>query len=428
MVKRFYFQPVVKFVGILFILSLLFSPSVFAQPTIDIFPSTHWAAKHLDVDRIHQIIQDNFDLADDSSPYYKVKTKIVYDNDGNPGHLVVHLLNKDYYYYETTRINLGRDYSVKEVLKGYEVQPEDMVQDISKRKAACPDSSVDMVFATCETGIPTAVAAVDDLADVAEANGYNVRVLKGSAENIQAYQNWLSCNNLILFGRVGHGSPTGIMVDDGTLSYTYFQGLSSSALQDKVIFINSCQVHNSPLQPAVVSAGVQKYIGGITNLAIGPSERVFLCWFDDVVDGDAMTSTLYNCNNTEPRAGTFGISGNGSDYLASGTDPDPGNGDDQISDNEVISGLSGDKKDWLQYWIQVPSGVSNLSVDMYGGSGDADLYVRFGAEPTTSAYDCRSWDNGNEETCTIGSPQAGIWYVGIRGYRSFSGASLTASH
>ena len=33
-----------------------------------------------------------------------------------------------------------------------------------------------------------------------------------------------------------------------------------------------------------------------------------------------------------------------------------------------------------------------------GGTGDGDLYVRFGSQPTTSAYDCRPYASGNAET------------------------------
>lgn len=51
------------------------------------------------------------------------------------------------------------------------------------------------------------------------------------------------------------------------------------------------------------------------------------------------------------------------------------------------------------------------------GSGDADLYVRFGAAPTTSSYDCRPYRNGSAETCSNTVP-SGVTqaYVMVRGY------------
>ncbi|EYF03084.1 M20/M25/M40 family metallo-hydrolase [Chondromyces apiculatus] len=53
------------------------------------------------------------------------------------------------------------------------------------------------------------------------------------------------------------------------------------------------------------------------------------------------------------------------------------------------------------------------------GTGDADLYVRFGAPPTTSAYTCRPYQNGTNETCALTSPASNSSaYVMIRGYSS----------
>jgi pseudolysin/vibriolysin len=65
---------------------------------------------------------------------------------------------------------------------------------------------------------------------------------------------------------------------------------------------------------------------------------------------------------------------------------------------------------------------------MSGGSGDADLYTKFGSAPTTSSYDCRPYVSGNNETCTVAAPAAGVYYVNVRGYSSFSGVTLKASY
>ncbi|HEY3001186.1 MAG TPA: PPC domain-containing protein, partial [Kribbellaceae bacterium] len=65
---------------------------------------------------------------------------------------------------------------------------------------------------------------------------------------------------------------------------------------------------------------------------------------------------------------------------------------------------------------------------MSGGSGDADLYEKFGSAPTTSSYDCRPYLDGNNETCTISNVQAGTYYVLVYGYAAFSGVSLTGSY
>jgi hypothetical protein len=90
-----------------------------------------------------------------------------------------------------------------------------------------------------------------------------------------------------------------------------------------------------------------------------------------------------------------------------------------------ISGAAGSQQSWT---MSVPSGASNLQFQLSGGSGDADLYVRFGAAPTLSTYDCRPYTSGNNETCSFASPSAGTWHVMLHGYTAFSGTTLVGSY
>ncbi len=103
-------------------------------------------------------------------------------------------------------------------------------------------------------------------------------------------------------------------------------------------------------------------------------------------------------------------------------------GNDSVLENGVAkTGLSGGQGSETRFTLQVPAGASGLSFAISGGSGDADLYVRFGSAPTTGTYDCRPFRNGNNETCNISNVQAGTYHVMIRGYSAFSGVSLVAS-
>ena len=53
------------------------------------------------------------------------------------------------------------------------------------------------------------------------------------------------------------------------------------------------------------------------------------------------------------------------------------------------------------------------------GSGDPDLYVRFGAKPTTSTYNCRPYVNGASETCSLTVPAGQTTaYIMVNGYSS----------
>lgn len=91
------------------------------------------------------------------------------------------------------------------------------------------------------------------------------------------------------------------------------------------------------------------------------------------------------------------------------------------------TGLSGASGSFQHFAITVPTGATSLVVNQSGGTGDADLYVRQGSQPTTTTYNCRPYASGNTENCSFTNPGAGTWYVSVRGYSSFSGVSLTAT-
>ncbi len=82
-----------------------------------------------------------------------------------------------------------------------------------------------------------------------------------------------------------------------------------------------------------------------------------------------------------------------------------------------------------QNWTMVvPAGATNLVFSISGGTGDADLYVKFGSAATTSSYDCRPYIGGNNETCTIANVQAGTYSVMVNGYSAYSGVTLKGSY
>ncbi|MCH7224496.1 S8 family serine peptidase [Haloferula sp. A504] len=99
-----------------------------------------------------------------------------------------------------------------------------------------------------------------------------------------------------------------------------------------------------------------------------------------------------------------------------------------LNNGVPVTGLSGDGGSERVYRFSVPPGQESLSFEISGGSGDCDLYVRYGSIPTTSDWDHRPYLGGNDETVTINNPAAGDWYVMLRGYSSYSGVSLVASY
>ncbi len=151
--------------------------------------------------------------------------------------------------------------------------------------------------------------------------------------------------------------------------------------------------------------------------------------------GDGASSSSANPSHTYTSAGSYTVTltvtddDGATDSTSKQVSVSDGNGGGGDLDNGVpVTGISGSAGQFTQTWkVDVPAGAGNLVISTSGGSGDADLYVRFGAEPTTGSWDCRPYRTGNSESCSFASPQAGTYYVKLRGYQNFSGVSLKAT-
>lgn len=99
----------------------------------------------------------------------------------------------------------------------------------------------------------------------------------------------------------------------------------------------------------------------------------------------------------------------------------------ELHNGVAVSNLSGAQDEMLDYYIAVPTGTRSLTIQTWGGTGDADLYVRYNAKPTLIDWDHRSYLTGNTEDISISNPQAGNWYISVNGYTAFAGVSLKAN-
>ncbi len=101
---------------------------------------------------------------------------------------------------------------------------------------------------------------------------------------------------------------------------------------------------------------------------------------------------------------------------------------EELQNGVPVTPISGTQNSERVFRIQVPAGQTNLEIAAWGGTGDADLYVKFGARPTTTDYDYRPFLAGTDESVTVNTPTAGTWYIMLRGYSDYSGASLKATY
>jgi PKD repeat protein len=147
--------------------------------------------------------------------------------------------------------------------------------------------------------------------------------------------------------------------------------------------------------------------------------------------GDGGTSTATNPSHTYAASGTFSVTETVTDnggQSASKTSSVTVSSGNVLSNGVAKTGLAAATGAYLKFTMVVPAGATALKFVQSGGTGDSDMYVKFGSEPTDSVYDCRPYVSGNAETCTITTAQAGTYYINLKGYAAFTGVSLTGSY
>ncbi|WP_440056700.1 M28 family metallopeptidase (plasmid) [Pseudoalteromonas sp. T1lg65] len=93
--------------------------------------------------------------------------------------------------------------------------------------------------------------------------------------------------------------------------------------------------------------------------------------------------------------------------------------------NVTHDGISVARGEWQHFSQSLSAGYNELKVTISGGSGDGDLYLNLDSEPTTSTWRCRPYKSGNQEVCTVSAPEAGTWYMSVRGYQASSNITMT---
>jgi len=153
--------------------------------------------------------------------------------------------------------------------------------------------------------------------------------------------------------------------------------------------------------------------------------------------GDSGTSTATNPSHTYAAAGSYSVTETVADSVntsatsskTSTVTVSSGGGGGNTLTNGVGITISDATVNHQQNWTMVvPAGATNLSFTLSGGTGDADLYVKFGSAPTLTSYDCRPYVAGNSETCNISNVQAGTYYVMVNTYAAYSGVTLKGSY
>ncbi|MCV2885053.1 S8 family serine peptidase [Aestuariibacter sp. AA17] len=295
----------------------------------------------------------------------------------------------------------------------------------------------------------TASLTVVDNQDYAYYNGTSMATPHVAAVAALAWSNNLQCSNVEVrealkqtaldVDTAGRDDRTGYGLVQAKAASDYLSGACSDpvdvyTLENGIAFTPISGSQNT------TTRFMMQVPAGATNLSFtmsgGTGDADMYVRF-----GSEPTSATYDCrpfengNNescdiTNIQAGTYFVhvvgysSFTGVQLLGSYTEPGtPGQGY-----NETIQDISATTGNWKYYAVEVPNGMASLNVDITNGSGDADLHVRYGAQPTTTLYDCRPFKNGNTESCSFTNPTVGTWHIGVRAYSTYSNVDLSVSY
>jgi len=205
------------------------------------------------------------------------------------------------------------------------------------------------------------------------------------------------------------------------------------------VTVNNTVADTTPPTTSVTAPSNGATVSGTVSVTASASDNVGVTSVEFYVDGalkatDTSSPYSYSWDTTAVADGSHSIyskaydaAGNSGTSATVNVTVSNGSGGNVLQNGVPVTGISGATGSDQLWSIDIPAGASNLSVQISGGSGDADLYVKFGSQPTTSSYDCRPYLNGNNESCSFAAPSTGTYYVLLHGYASYSGVTLVAS-
>ncbi len=144
-------------------------------------------------------------------------------------------------------------------------------------------------------------------------------LLIGKKAKRRAVMNQLKYNRkLIAWNNIGHGSSSGLVMYDGTITSSDFCDMNAwRGLKDCVCFVNSCDACLDPLKSCILGGNgttpdheVRTYISGLTSLPIGPSDdtsREF--WQHTLLECYWMYAALEEAANNHNLSGYYCLEG-----------------------------------------------------------------------------------------------------------------------
>lgn len=286
----------------------------------------------------------------------------------------------------------------------------------------------------CSVAFQTAI-------DGAVSRGTTVVVAAGNSGGDASAEQPASCNNVITVSAVG---PTGILADYsnfGTVVDVAAPGGSgANPAADNVLSALNLGLSTQGAEGYAWYAGTSMaapHVAGVAALIQSASATPKTpAQVKKILENTAYANGGFpgGCGYDNP-CGTGIVDANAAVRVANGSTPLPADPPPppppppatELTNGVTVTNITVGANGEIKYQLTVPNGATNLLFAMYGGTGDADIYVKRGTPPTNSSYDCRPFSFGNNETCFFPAPASGIWYVTVKGFSASAGVSLYPS-
>lgn len=149
--------------------------------------------------------------------------------------------------------------------------------------------------------------------------------------------------------------------------------------------------------------------------------------------GDGSRSELANPTHRYSTSGSFNVSltvtnENNQSATTTTTATISRTRSNTLTNGVPVTGLSANKGSYSKYTLSVPAGASNLQIKINGSSGDMDMYVKHGTEPSDSDHDCRPYFSHSNEVCEFPNPQPGTWHINLFAFTDVTNLTLLASY
>ena len=97
----------------------------------------------------------------------------------------------------------------------------------------------------------------------------------------------------------------------------------------------------------------------------------------------------------------------------------------ELRERDEVTGLSGRAGATQFFEVNLSRFARRFHVRLFGGTGDADLFVRRGNDPTRADFDCRPYLASNDELCEVQVAAPGRYVIAVRaGTGGFRDATL----